>query len=240
MNNNFEQFHTFKSLSLSEQERGRIRSHLVHLMHTTPVQPTESLLYKGLHIGLRIALSSFMFFIFIGGSVSAVADNALPGDPLYAFKLNVNEEIKGLFQKTPEQKVAYSAQRVENRVKEIKTLAESKTLTEAKRATVQKALDEHIKTLSDDLSTINDPSAALTVTTNLEEALKANKEVIEQTDSTDKAVALTAVDDTIKQVSNQEVKILSKEIDAITAEITTTPAIDTTTTTPPLDTPVVP
>lgn len=241
---NLEQLHTLKSVTLSESERGLIRAHATHMVQTARPQVVTSYFHKGIYMGLRIALSSFVFLIFVGGTVSAVADNALPGDPLYSFKLNVNEEVKGLFQKTPEEKVAYGAQRVENRVKEIKTLAESKTLTKAKQATVQKALDAHIKDLSTDLTNLSDvaPTAALTVTTNLEETLKANKEVIEQSDPTTVNVAaVNAVDDTIKQVSNQEVKILSKEIDAIATEVSAATDSHTTLDTPsPTDTPVVP
>lgn len=243
-NHNLEQLHSLKSVSLSHEERGLIRAHAAHLIQNVRPQLVESYFHRGIYMGLRIALSSFVFFIFVGGTVSAVANNALPGDPLYTFKLNVNEEVKGFFQKTPEEKVAYGAQRVENRVQEIKTLAESKTLTKAKQATVQKALDAHIKDLSVDLTTLSDtaPTAALTVTANLEESLKAKKEVIEKTDSTANTVAaLTAVDDTIKEVSNQEVKILSKEIDAISTEVTaTTTELQEINATPPTDTPDAP
>jgi hypothetical protein len=245
MNNpNLEQLKHLKSLSLTESEKGLVRAHAVHLMQTVKPSAIESYFHKGIYMGLRIALSSFVFFVFVAGSVSAVANNALPGYPLYAFKLNVNEEIKGFFQKTPEEKVAYNAQRVENRVKEIKTLAESKTLTKAKQATVQKALDAHIKDLSADLTTLSDtaPSAALSVTANLEDTLKASKEVIEKAEATtDTTAALTAVDDTLKQVSSQEVKILSKEIDAITSEVTAaTIEATSSTTTSSTSTPVVP
>lgn len=238
----FEQLHTLKSLTLTDAERGRIRAHVTYLMTTRESAPSrvKSFIERGVYHGLRIALSSFLFFIFIGGTVSAVADSALPGDPLYAFKLNVNEEVKGLFKKTPEQKVAYNAKRVENRVNEIKTLAAAKTLTKAKQATVQKALDSHIKELSTDLNTLSAvaPSAALTVTTNLEETLKANQESIAQSetlDSTAKETALTTVASTIQEVSNQEVKIISKEIDALSTDVsaTTTPSTSLTTTTPP-------
>jgi len=240
-----QQLKVLKSLSLSETEKGLIRSHAAHLIQEMKPVVIDSYFHRGIYMGLRIALSSFVFFIFIAGTVSAVADNALPGDPLYAFKLNVNEEVKGFFQKTAEEKVAYNAQRVENRVNEIKTLAASKTLTKAKQATVQKALDAHIKDLSTDLTTLSNtaPAAALTVTANLEESLKANKEVIENTDTiSDKATALITVDDTLKEVSNQEVKILSKEIDSIATQVNATTLEEdiSTTSTPSTSTPVVP
>jgi hypothetical protein len=236
MKYNLEQLAKLKSLTLTETERGLVRAHAAYLIVNTPVpqKSVQSLFQRGVYHGLRIALSSFVFFVFVGGTVSAVADNALPGDPLYTFKLNVNEEVKGLFQKTPEEKVAYGAKRVENRVKEIKTLAESKTLTKAKQATVQKALDEHIKDLSVNLNNLSTvaPNAALVATTTLEENLKANKLVIENTetaDGTGKEEAILTVNGTIKEVSNQEVKIISKEIDSIASDIVATPSVTTET-----------
>ncbi len=233
MKYNFEQLVQVKDIKLSESERGHIRAHLAHIMQQESVY-RHSLLQRGIYHGLRIALSSFLFFIFIGGTISAVADNALPGDPLYAFKLNVNEEVKGFFQNTPQEKVAYGAKRVENRVNEIKTLAESKTLTKAKQATVQKALDTHIKNLSVDLNTLSAvaPNAALSATTSLEETLKANKLVIENTENSDGSnndAALIAVDATIQKVSDQEVIIISKEVDAITTEVEATSIPDSIT-----------
>ncbi len=232
MKHNLEQLSTLKSLTLSESERGLIRAHATHLIaHTPTPNKLHSLFQRGVYHGLRIALSSFVFFVFVGGMCSAVADNALPGDPLYTFKINVNEEIKGFFQKTPEEKVAYGAKRVETRVNEIKTLAASKTLTKARQATAQKALDEHIKDLSVNLNTLSTvaPTAALTATANLEDALKANKVLLENsTTSPASVVALETVDNTLKKVSDQEVKILSKEIDSISLDVAATNTTDTT------------
>lgn len=245
MEHNLNKLSTLKSITLTDSERGRIRAHTTHLITTTPMSvksPYATLFQKGVQHGLRIALSSFVFIIFIGGTVSAVADNALPGDPLYTFKLNVNEEVKGLFQKTPAEKVAWRQSQIENRVQEIKTLAASKTLTKAKQATVQKAIDSHLKEFSEDLTTLSDtaPTAALSATTTLEDTLKEGKLAIEQTDNTDAAAteeALMTVDGTIKEVSNQEVKIIAKELDAINAAVTSTTTSATLT---PPGTPVAP
>lgn len=250
MENNLQKLNSLKEITLSESEKGLIRAHAHYLILNTPQAPQQvySLFQRGVQHGLRIALSSFLFFIFVGGTVSAVADNALPGDPLYAFKLNVNEEVKGMFQSTPEEKVAWQKNRIENRVEEIKTLAESKSLTKAKQATVQKALDSHVAELADNLNTLSAtaPTAALSATATLEESLKSEKLKIENVvteNSLAKEEALKAVDGAIKQVSNQEVKIISKEIDSIASDITTTTTISasqTLTAPPQPNTPVEP
>ena len=41
------------------------------------------------------------------GSTSAYAEKAIPGDPLYTMKLNVNEKVAGIFSVTKEEKAEY-------------------------------------------------------------------------------------------------------------------------------------
>ncbi len=248
MEHKLQKLQPLKDITLTDAERGLIRAHATYLIANTPQSPQRiySLFQSGVQHGLRIALSSFLFFIFVGGAVTAVANQALPGDSLYGVKTEFNEEVVAFFHKSPEEKVAYNTKRVETRVQEIKTLAASKTLTKAKQATVQKALDSHVKELTDDLNTLSTtaPTAALSATTTLEESLKASKVVIENAISEDgkgKEEAIKTVDDAITSVSNQEVKIISKEIDSIAASITTTPTpVSDSLDTPPASTPVEP
>lgn len=230
---------TLKSISLTQEERDLMRAHAARTVMSTPMVVTESFFKRGVQHGLRIALSSMMFVVFIAGSVSAVANNALPGDPLYSFKINVNEEVKGLFLKTPEEKVLWQKNRIENRVSEIQMLAQSNTLTQAKQQKAEHAINNHVDALSVDLTTLSDksPNTALTVTTSLEQSLKANKTAIENTSLTVNpatAAAIKTVDATLMKVSNQEVQILAKEIDNINAAVTT---VTTTSATEPLEAP---
>lgn len=219
----------FSQITLSDEERAYLRGRMAQVTSSPlPVGDGIPLFQRGMHHGLRIALSSFMLVIFVGGSISAIASNALPGDPLYVVKTDINEEIKAALLSSPEEKVAFAKNRVEKRVEEIKTLAETKTLTKEKQAKVQKALDANIKDLSEGLSTLSEesPSSALTVTSTLEESLKAGKAVLQDTDETpseNTVASLEAIDGTLKKVSEQEVQILSKQLDQISNDIETTP-----------------
>jgi len=223
---------TLKNITLTDEERNLMRAHAARIIMTSPVLVTDSFFKRGVQHGLRIALSSMLFVVFIAGSVSAVAKNALPGDPLYSFKLNVNEEVKGLLVgTTPAEKLAFQQSRVETRVKEIQTLAETNSLTQAKQQIAEKALNSNVSDLSANLSTLSDqsPNTALTVTASLQQTLKANKTAIQNTpdstisDDTGKADALKTVDAALLKVSNQEVQIISKEIDSINKAVTTVP-----------------
>lgn len=226
------QLHTVKKITLTETEKGILRAHLARAMMEPSPLITQSLFQRGVEHGLRIALSTMLFIIFVGGSVSAVADHALPGDPLYTFKINVNEEVKGFFLSTPEEKVVWQKGRIENRLSEIKTLATTKGLTKAKQETAQKAIDSHIADLSKNLETLSVSSAptALSVTASLEDTLNTNKQVIEtaQTTDQDKTQALNAVNETLAKVSDQEIKIITRELESLAAS---TQVSETTTTT---------
>ncbi len=222
INKKLEQLKMLKSIRLTQEEKGALRASVARGIQLAASRPRPSLFYTGIQHGLRIGLSTFLFIVFVGGSVSVIADNSLPGDPLYSFKIHVNEEVKGALLKTPEDKLSWQKTRIDTRLNEIKTLAASKTLTKAKQQTAQKALDTHIEALSVQLSD-TDPAEALKVTASLEASLQTQKEDIQkitkQGSDDEQADALKAVDSTIQKVSDQEVKIISKEIDKLNSDV---------------------
>ncbi len=216
-----EQLKMLKSISLTEKEMSVLRASVARSIQTLESKPRVSIFYTGLQHGLRIGLSTFIFIIFVGGSVSVVADNSLPGDALYSFKVNVNEEVKGAFIKNPSDKISWQKSRIDNRLGEIKTLAATKTLTKAKQETAQRALDTHIENLSEELAK-TDTTEALKVTADLEESLKSQKEELKKyaTEGDEKNEdAFKAVDETLAKVSKQEDKIVSKELEKIEKEL---------------------
>jgi hypothetical protein len=222
-----------QSIKLSDEERAYLRGRLSQMV-MTPAPSGRLLFARGVQHGLSIALSSFLFVIFVGGSMSAVASKALPGDDLYGFKIAVNEKVRARLLSSPEEKVAFAQTRVSKRVDEIKTLAQTKTLTKEKQAIAQKALDENIQELTVQLNSLSEesPSSALSVTANLEQDLIANQEVIKNTfdtsvDNETATATLKTIEGTLKKVSEQEVKILTKEIENLSDEIDSTP-IDAT------------
>lgn len=249
------QLNTLKTVSLTQEEKGALRASIARNIQMARPVSQESLLQLGVRHGLRIGLSTFLFMIFVGGSVSVVADNSLPGDPLYSFKVNVNEEIKGAFLKTPQDKLSWEKRRIDNRLNEIKTLASTQTLTKAKQEKAQEALDTHLAKVSVELATLSEeqPNEALKVTADLEANLKATKEaiatVVAEKSQEEKDQAFLAVDSTIKKVSDEELKIVTKEIDKLATDaanvtdattINTEDPVETSTTPPAPITPVEP
>lgn len=240
MENKLQKLNSIKNISLTQAERDSMRAAIAYQMSIYQAMPRVSWIQKSAQHGLRIVLSTSMFIVFVCGSISVVANSALPGDPLYTFKLNVNEEVKGAFLKTPTAKIAWQKSRIETRLDEIQTLANTKTLTQAKQATLEKALDDHVLALNKELTTLseNDPSAALATTTTIEASLKAKKDAVLGTTATAdvgsdaaKTAAAKTIDGALQKVSDQEVQLLHKELDTIQIDTQKTTVETSTSTT---------
>lgn len=217
-----------RHVKMTDVERASLRTAIVEHMRAFPATESPSLFQSGISHGLRFVLSSFIFIVLIGGSVAAVANGSLPGDPLYSFKLDVNEKVRGLFVDTPEEKLALDQKRIEARFNEIKILAERQTLTKEKQSVVKKALSEHMLGLSKNLQETN-PETALRVTAELEESLSIEKEVIESTISNtteETSPILEAVQATIATVAEEEHKIIQKELDQLSEDVAQDALID--------------
>ena len=235
MEHNLQKLARIKNLHLTESERANLRARMAYQMSITPVMPRVSWIQKSAQHGLRIMLSTSIFLVFVCGSISVVANSALPGDPLYTFKLNVNEEVKGAFLKTPDAKIAWQKTRIQTRLDEIQILAQTKTLTPAKQATLEKALDEHVGALTKEISQ-QDLATALATTAALEATLQNQKDVVLSDTGIDTTAAAKTIDTAIQKVSDKEIELLNTQLDSIKIDTQNTSVGTTetdTTKTPP-------
>jgi len=222
-----EQLHMWKkSVSLTDAEKMRLHRGVSFALHTHSYETKEHIIIIGLRHTLRITLSSFMFIVFVAGSVSAVADKALPGDALYTFKVNFNEEIKSAFITTDKEKLAWQKERVSNRLTEIKTLADKQTLTKAQQQSAQKALDGNVKALAKELSTFSaaNPNDALAATSEISTKIQEKKEELEKILPEAKEGEATPLIDSltlsIETFNKEEVRLITEELNRIEGEIT--------------------
>jgi hypothetical protein len=76
-------------------------------------------------------------------SISYFAEQAVPGDSLYAVKVKVNEELRSTLTLSPYQKVVWETERLNRRIAEARLLASEGRLTEAVEVEVANAVREH-------------------------------------------------------------------------------------------------
>jgi hypothetical protein len=75
--------------------------------------------------------------------VPFVAEQALPGDPLYAIKVSFNEEVRSTLAFDAYQKVEWETERLNRRISEARLLADEGLLTEEAEIAVATAVREH-------------------------------------------------------------------------------------------------
>ena len=69
--------------------------------------------------------------LLIGGGVTLVAEQSIPGDFLYPVKINFNEEVRSLLAVTDQDEARWQTEAAERRLSEAETLTERGVLDEA-------------------------------------------------------------------------------------------------------------
>ena len=116
------------------------------------------------------------------GGVSALAENALPGDSLYSLKVNVNEQVKGFVAVTPEAKARLAVETTERRLQEAVILSSQGKLTDANKQILQGQLNKSATDVKNSVASLvasNDISIAQEVSTNFEASLKTHELILE-------------------------------------------------------------
>lgn len=190
MNNFFEQFKkTARDIRLSAQEKQAMRVRLYEAMHASPLSAAHD-------VPLKPALgrpSPYFFFsprwatalavvlvMVLSSGTAFAAQGALPGDVLYAVKVNVNENIQTALATTPQQKAQVNASLAEERLQEAEMLAAQGKLDATTSSQLAANFDEHAQaaqTIADHLQT-NDPAAAAQISTQFDSSLAAHAAIL--------------------------------------------------------------
>ena len=132
-------------VKLSESGKREIRSRLVLFMGSAPVRGEADI--RHLHqrslitwFKLNKPMSIFAAIVLAvllgGGGTSLAAQAALPGDVLYPVKVNINEEVRGVFALSAEAKAEWQAERTRFRIEEAEKLAAEGKLSEEVKARI--------------------------------------------------------------------------------------------------------
>lgn len=178
-----------QDIRLSREASSRIRARLLAHMRENPVQavhsPYQRLFIRSPFMALLrkpVAVLMVLVLVSLGGASTYAAAGALPGEPLYAVKVNVIEPVKGVLAITREAKAEFNASIALARVKEVEALAAKEQLTPEQGIKSQNGFDHSLgkaRATIEKLSEDNPKAAA-----KLEEALTASLDAHE--------VALTA------------------------------------------------
>lgn len=139
---------SLKRVSLSGPERARLRSALRASMRSAPATFSTTrrpLIMAPVAIALVLALST-------GGGIALAAEGALPGEPLYAVKVNVDEKVAGALALSTEAKADLAARLAEKRLKETSELTSDDRLTPELKTELRGRLAEHLEDAKEKVS----------------------------------------------------------------------------------------
>ena len=138
---------------LTSAEKDKARALLQAYMEMHPVRPLLNQVHtpqggvKTMLFSSRFGtpVMAFGLILALTTSTAYAAEGALPGDPLYAVKVHVTEEVRGVLSVGEKAQANWSIVRAERRLEEASTLAVKGTLTEKSRTDIETNLSLHIE-----------------------------------------------------------------------------------------------
>ncbi len=174
------------AVRLSHSEKTDLRERVVSYMEYHPlplalkeegalgissgITPVRLVHVNGWRIFQAVVASVGVFVL----SISYLAEQSVPGDSLYAVKVQFNEELRSTLTRSPYEKVVWETERLNRRIAEARLLASEGRLTDAVEAEVADAVREH------------------------SENARREIEVLKQTDKEEAALASIALETTIE------------------------------------------
>ena len=182
-------FNFLKAEKLSQNERIQMKNVLLSVMAENPMQSAGSsggTLERFLSYfdsrALRPVGFAFALVLVVGMGTSYAAEQALPGDPLYAIKVGVTEPIQGVIAVTPVAKAQWSTELLSRRLDEAATLAAKGDLNDTARAAIESQVTLKAKDVNDSVnelkSTEDGTVAASGVESDLEASLVGHERVL--------------------------------------------------------------
>lgn len=118
-------FRPFFKIRLTKGERVAVRENLVIFMQQYPLPATLS--EKRVHAPMLVRPVAITFAILVvvissGVGISYAAERSLPGSPLYAIKINVNENVRSALAQTPQAQAQLTIDRIDRRLEEAEQL----------------------------------------------------------------------------------------------------------------------
>lgn len=142
-----------KNLSLSSNEKNEIKSVLLARATKDIQQKRKSIVSPWSSWIIRSSVSfASLLLVFVGTAYAS--QDSLPGEPLYAMKVHVVEEMVAITKISPEDKVAYDTILMEKRLEELQQIIVSEDATEPEALEViATQIDDHVTHTTEVLET---------------------------------------------------------------------------------------
>lgn len=151
------------AIKLDKEEKDTIRAHLINFMEDNPVRNLgehrlrfiRRLFYPVALIRMTLTkpvAAVIALFIALGSGTTLAAQNSIPGDLLYGYKIHVNENLRAAIAFSSESKAKLAFDLAEERLEEAEKLAAKGSLTAKQRVNLQAKFNEQTSNGHDNLA----------------------------------------------------------------------------------------
>ncbi len=198
-------FEQEKKVSLSDGEKLLMWQSIEKTIRKEPVVSPYSPVFGMFSFVAKVRVIAVALLI-LPVAVVAVSETTVPGNALYAVKVNVNEEVVRMLSMTATSKASWEIRRVERRLEEAQELTALNTIDEDTSAIIESGLAKNIEQATEDIEKVEekDEVDAEDLSSDLSVTLEAHEVVLEET-------AETSQNDTSKK--------LAKKVQATTVEL---------------------
>jgi len=171
------------SVRMDDASRARMRARLLSHIQENPVSVPSPyrFSFSSFHLTMRSGVAAVLAVLVVGaGGTAYAADDALPGDALYAVKVGVNEPVAGALAVTVAGKAAHHAEVATTRLAEAEALVADGRLTATTSALLAADFDTHAQaaeSLTDEIRA-SDPDTAAGLSAGFSASVQAKGEAL--------------------------------------------------------------
>lgn len=141
-----------RKLTMTDAENARVarvlQEHITHNPLTiAPKSIPSPFAAATLWLG-RVVVVGAIALVVTGSTIIVAANQALPGNTLYGFKVGVNEEIQSFLKPTPAARLVFESQRTEERLSEAHALIARGNFTPEAQQTIKENIEKHSQEIS--------------------------------------------------------------------------------------------
>ncbi len=209
--------------ALAPEEKDMLRQEIIRRMRlSNAARPAFGYGHFWRH--LRIAATSAISAALIGVGISYAAENALPGDILYAVKIEINERMRTWIALSQEAEAEWTVTRTTRRLEELERLATAGDLNDIVRDQIATRLEQNTEDANKAIESLKKEqiTAAANTSSRLESSLRIHEQMLMQVaeERADVSSQIHIILDTVRKKA-ESVSEIRQEIEKELANIKT-------------------
>lgn len=210
--------------ALTAEEKDFLRQKILGRMRSSQIIRPFTSVHGGFWRSFRLAASGIASITLVGVGISYAAENALPGDTLYAVKIELNERVRTWATLSQEAEAEWSVVRTTRRLEELERLATAGDLNDTLRDQIATRLEQNTEEANKAIESLKKEQITVAADTSsrLESSLRVHERMLVQVaeERADVSSQIHAILDTVRKKA-ESVSEIRQEIEKELADAKT-------------------